>query len=189
MTPVRNTKPSVSCGDTSESAINSQVGLTSIDKLLCSKRSGAHSNACMIYTMNNYVYVNWLYLFSHVCSTDTSEMRNVQNIWKRWLCSYGCMASDKIISIDIIAWLYVNKSKLFYNFCWWSFGSRYFCSCYHDITETSWWARRRHQSHAYRLFAHVFVQTQIKENIKSPRHWLLWGEFTGGQRILRTKDQ
>ena len=25
----------------------------------------------------------------------------------------------------------------------------------------------------------TFVQMQIKENIKAPRHWPLWGEFTG----------
>ena len=29
------------------------------------------------------------------------------------------------------------------------------------------------------LFAQPFVQTQIKENIKAPRHWPLWGESTG----------
>ena len=28
---------------------------------------------------------------------------------------------------------------------------------------------------------------QIKENIKAPRHWPLWGEFTGHQWIPRTK--
>ena len=37
-----------------------------------------------------------------------------------------------------------------------------------------------------------FVQAQIKENIKAPRHWPLWWEFTGftGDRwIPRTKGQ
>ena len=27
----------------------------------------------------------------------------------------------------------------------------------------------------FSLFAQPFVQTQIKENTKAPRHWLLWG--------------
>ena len=37
----------------------------------------------------------------------------------------------------------------------------------------------RHNEHdASRLFAQLFVQAQIKENIKAPRHWPLW-EFTG----------
>ena len=28
------------------------------------------------------------------------------------------------------------------------------------------------------LFTQPFIQVQIKENIKAPRHWLLWEEFT-----------
>ena len=35
------------------------------------------------------------------------------------------------------------------------------------------------QSPALRLFTQPFIQTQIKENIKAPRHWPLCGEFTG----------
>ena len=34
-----------------------------------------------------------------------------------------------------------------------------------------------------------FIQTQIKENIKAPRHWPLCGEFTGHRRIPRTYGQ
>ena len=40
-------------------------------------------------------------------------------------------------------------------------------------------ARRRLKSPASRLFTQPFIQTQIKENIKSPRHWPLCGEVTG----------
>ena len=29
--------------------------------------------------------------------------------------------------------------------------------------------------------AEQFVQASIQENIKAPRHWSLWGEFTGGR--------
>ena len=43
-----------------------------------------------------------------------------------------------------------------------------------------------HQHHSP-LFAHTFIQ--IKENVKAPRHWPLWGEFTGGRWIPRIKDQ
>ena len=35
------------------------------------------------------------------------------------------------------------------------------------------------KSPASRLFTQPFIQAQIKENIKAPRHWPLWGEFTG----------
>ena len=39
------------------------------------------------------------------------------------------------------------------------------------------------------LFAQPLVQVQIKENIKAPRHWPLWGEITGDRWIPRTKGQ
>ena len=35
------------------------------------------------------------------------------------------------------------------------------------------------QSPAWRLFTQSFIQAQIKENIKAPRHWPLYGEVTG----------
>ena len=39
------------------------------------------------------------------------------------------------------------------------------------------------------LFTQSFIQMQIKENIKAPRHWPLWGEFTGERWIPRTNGQ
>ena len=42
---------------------------------------------------------------------------------------------------------------------------------------------------ASRLFTQPFIQAQIKENIKAPRHWPLWGEFTGDRWIPHTKGQ
>ena len=50
------------------------------------------------------------------------------------------------------------------------------------ITMTRW----RLKSSALRLFTQPFIQAQIKENIKAPRLWPLWGEFTGDRWILRT---
>ena len=47
------------------------------------------------------------------------------------------------------------------------------------ITVTSEWARQRLKSPVSRLFTQPFIQTQIKENIKAPRHWPWCGEFTG----------
>ena len=35
----------------------------------------------------------------------------------------------------------------------------------------------RHKSPASRLFTQSFIQVQIKEYIKAPRHWPLYGEF------------
>ena len=44
---------------------------------------------------------------------------------------------------------------------------------------TSQWARWRLKSPTSPLFTQPFIRVQIKENIKAPRHWPLWGEFTG----------
>ena len=47
-----------------------------------------------------------------------------------------------------------------------------------SITVTPEWARWRLKSPASPLFTQSFIQVQIKENIKAPRHWPLCGEFT-----------
>ena len=39
------------------------------------------------------------------------------------------------------------------------------------------------------LFTQPFVQAHIKENIKVPPYWPLWGEVTGDRLIPRTKGQ
>ena len=39
------------------------------------------------------------------------------------------------------------------------------------------------------LFTPRFIQAQIKENMKAPRHWPLCGEFTGDRLIPRTNGQ
>ena len=51
------------------------------------------------------------------------------------------------------------------------------------ITLTSKWPQWRLKSPASRLFTQSFIQTQIKENIKAPRHWPLCGEFTGTRKF------
>ena len=57
---------------------------------------------------------------------------------------------------------------------------------FHCITVTSQWGQMCLKSPASRLFNQSFIQTQIKENIKAPRHWPLCGEFTGEQWIPHT---
>ena len=53
------------------------------------------------------------------------------------------------------------------------------------ITSTSWWLRCPLKSPASRLFTQSFIQAQIKENIKAPRHWPLYGD----RWIPRTNGQ
>ena len=45
------------------------------------------------------------------------------------------------------------------------------------------------KSPASPLFTQPFIRTQIKENIKAPRHWPLCWEFTGPRWIPRTNGQ
>ena len=47
------------------------------------------------------------------------------------------------------------------------------------ITMTSQWAWWRLRSPASRLLTQLFIQKQIKKNVKALRHWPLCGEFTG----------
>ena len=57
------------------------------------------------------------------------------------------------------------------------------------IIVTSSWTRWRLKSPGSPLFTQPFIQAQIKENIKAPRHWPLCGEFTGDRWIPRTNGQ
>ena len=73
----------------------------------------------------------------------------------------------------------VWQNTKFVSFCW-----HHLC-----ITMTSQWAWWRLKSPASRLFTHLFIQAQMKENIKAPRQYHLWWEFTEDRWIPRTKDQ
>ena len=55
--------------------------------------------------------------------------------------------------------------------------SSFFVHCIKVITMTPKWAGWHLQSPASWLFTQAFIQAQIKENIKGPRHWPLWGEL------------
>ena len=57
----------------------------------------------------------------------------------------------------------------------------------HDNTMTSKQAYWRLRWPASRFFTQPFIQAQIKEIIKVPRHWPLCGEFIGDRWIPRTK--
>ena len=39
------------------------------------------------------------------------------------------------------------------------------------------------------MFTQPFIQAQLKENIKAPRHWPMWRELTGDRSIPHAKDQ
>ena len=51
------------------------------------------------------------------------------------------------------------------------------------------WRHNGGESPASQLFTQPFIRSQIKENIKAPRHWPLCGEFTGDRWIPHTNGQ
>ena len=51
------------------------------------------------------------------------------------------------------------------------------------------WRHNGRKSPASLSFTQSFVQAQIKENINAPRHWPLWGKFTGDRWIPLTNGQ
>ena len=55
-----------------------------------------------------------------------------------------------------------------------------------SLQSLQWRHNERLISPAFLLFTQPFVRL-IREITKSPRHWPLWGEFTGDQWIPRTK--
>ena len=54
------------------------------------------------------------------------------------------------------------------------------------MSQSAWWHLT---SPACHLFTQPFFQAQIKETIKAPCHWPLWGEFTRDQWIPLTNGQ
>ena len=66
----------------------------------------------------------------------------------------------------------------------------FICSCHEFVWSLQWRYNGRvgalnHQPHD----CFLFIQVQIKENIKAPRHWPLCGKFTGHRWIPLTNGQ
>ena len=67
---------------------------------------------------------------------------------------------------------------------WWVYwngitSSKILTNIWQRCVDALLWPQWRLNSQAWRLFTQAFIQAQIKENIKAPRHWPLCGEFTG----------
>ena len=66
--------------------------------------------------------------------------------------------------------------------------------CYFQKIDTSHYSDVEMGMMAYQItsltiYSQSFIQTQIKEIIKAPRHWPLCGEFIGDRWIPRTHGQ
>ena len=76
-------------------------------------------------------------------------------------------------------WLYTS----FVTLCVSQYTVRPFCFNCRKFTHFILWLSRHSKSPPSWLFAQSFVQAQMKENTKAPRHWPLWGESTGDRWI------
>ena len=123
---------------------------------------------------------------------------NQQVLWPWCVCS----SYDAFVKQYIWQWVfccrgYVIGSIQFYFFIYDDYMNitlwpHLWKSCWHCVNTLQWGhnrARWRHKSPASRLFTQLFIQAQIKENIKAPRHWPLCGEFTGDRWIPRLMGQ
>ena len=70
---------------------------------------------------------------------------------------------------------------------WWPSSSRHICPPALLRRHNGRGCVSNHQPHDCLL--NRLFKAHIKENIKAPRHWPLWGKFTGDRWIPRTKDQ
>ena len=130
------------------------------------------------------------------CSRSSAGRRCSDYIWmiNNLIANYGAsyIRDLTVVYFDYGAlYIYPMQLRIFNATNLWHTplvpGERYSCDV--RITLTSQWARWRLKSPASALFIQLFIQVQIKENIKAPRYWALCGEFTGDRWILRTKGQ
>ena len=93
---------------------------------------------------------------------DVITSNDVLKLWRRYyyvMCSVGISIQDVSTHSPISRCILCMGSSLHWRHAQWS--------------------RWRLKSPASRLFTQSFIQTQMTENIKAPRHWPLCWEFTG----------
>ena len=96
-----------------------------------------------------------------------------QQHW-HWICSTNVSLSFTKKDFSYLRHLSVEKWQKIQTLLQWRHNGRD-CVSYHQPYDC--------------LLTQPFIQAQIKENIKAPRHWPLCGEFTGDRWIPRTNGQ
>ena len=118
-----------------------------------------------------YIGLKWNIMKYHLSMTyHLNNHIGISHRTRSWDCHTLC----KMLKwLDDKSWCYGWKS---FREIWVHF-SDVIISAMASQIPASWW------------FAQPFRQTQIKENTKAPRHWPLWGEFTGDRWIPLTQGQ
>ena len=114
---------------------------------------------------------------------------NKLSLWKHW--NGSIRLSSKIWSWTSMSLAPQNYRNLNLGvlYLWCKFGDPSSNVGKVIITVTSWWARWRLKSPASPLFTQPFIQAQINEHIKAPRHWPLCREFPGDRWIPLTNGR
>ena len=107
-----------------------------------------------------------------------------------WTSKYMSHLAYNYLSIPGLKLIYVNERNPFYSALW-NFDIQKLENLYTTFLYTintavvkvlewplQWRVYGRDGVYACCLFTQPFIQAQIKENIKVPRHWPLWGEIT-----------
>ena len=98
-------------------------------------------------------------------------------------------ALTEIITLRVpLPYAYRYQCACTFHSTWWRHAINSHSSDY-EVRHTLQWRHNEHDGVSNTSLTQAFIQAQIKENIKAPRHWLLWGEFTGDRWIPRTKRQ
>ena len=102
-------------------------------------------------------WARWYYGTNSTPLQKQLFFRNITKFKMPWFQNHPCLAHTQENRICQITYMYG----------WVSY-----------IIMTSYWGPWRLKSPAFWLFTQPFVQAEIKENTKAPRHGPLWGEFT-----------
>ena len=121
----------------------------------------------------------------------------LENFTRKWLMNWFITRSN--ITVEIMCWdlcyyhnLYIIWDKGFdmllhptvFVECHYSLITQHLCH-YSEVIMIM----MASEITGVRLLAQLVVQAQMKENIKVPHHWPLWGESTGDWWIFLSKDQ
>ena len=113
--------------------------------------------------------------FKHIVSDFSMLCLRWHYRWQDW-GTCGCRNDYVLIMQQTINWTSYQRLLCFP----WFISQRVY---YSDVTMKV----MASQITGVSIVAQPFFRVGIKENIKAPRHWLLWGEFTGHRWNPRTK--
>ena len=152
-------------------------------KMVSCQRRNSHNKSCE--TISSYSYTgqttSWIestqWLLASLCNT-------MHNIW---------YINFQIYTVRFSSVWPIYYCINLYHYQWWSRNTSYYI-LFNIRSMASHYSGIIMSVMAFPITSILIVystviQVQIKENIKAPRHWPLWGEFTGDQWIPRTKGQ